>query len=75
MSEAKKLTLRDDGKLVVDDLMVGRVEEIEWMTDDGFIVEPTITIFLGLAKMAGVHIRLADDPEVERHRGGWAFER
>lgn len=55
--------IRHDGKLVYDDVMIGRV-------DGGHV-----TLDLGWCKAAGVKITIKADPDVDRIRGGVVLER
>lgn len=60
---AKMLTIRPDGKVVYDDILVGRF-------DAGHL-----TLDLGWLKAAGVKVTIKADPDLDRVRGGIVLER
>lgn len=64
-----------DNKLLYGGMVLGTVTHEEQSLDDGYKLEPTITLNLGWMKMAGVHIVVLDDPEVDHHRDGKVLER
>lgn len=56
-------TLLDDGTLLHGHMAVGRIEG------------GLLTVNLGWCRMAGLSVRVEDDPMVERHRNGAVVER
>lgn len=66
----RRLYIREDGAITFDAAPIGRVVE-----DGGEGSQARLVLNLGWMKLAGVSITLQDDPEVEHHRGGIAFER
>lgn len=62
-----------DNKLLYHGMVVGRVA-LEASLDEP-VAEPVIVLNLGWAREAGVHVRVLDDPEVDRHRDGKVLER
>lgn len=70
------IEIRDDGRIVCDGMVVGKVSEEEWPAKGGgFTMAPTISLQLGWCKEAGVHVRVLGDPAVDRQRDGKVLER
>jgi hypothetical protein len=69
------IEITDTGKIMYDGMCVGIVKEDEVNLPDGFKVETVIVLDLGWCKMAGVHVRVLDDPEVDHHRDGKVLDR
>lgn len=59
------LVLRADGKIVYDDVLVGRFDRADAL----------LTVDLGWCKAAGVHVTIKADPEVDRARSGIVLSR
>lgn len=66
----QRLVVRDDGAVTFDSAPIGRVIE-----DGGEGNQARLVLNLGWMKLAGVAITVQDDPEIEHHRSGIAFER
>jgi hypothetical protein len=56
-------------------MVIGTIIEEEFNLPDGYRVEPVIVLNAAWCKMADVHVRVLDDPEVDHHRDGRAFDR
>lgn len=62
------VTILPTGGLMINGAIVGATQYDE----DG---APLLTLNLGWLRLAGVRIRIEDDPIRDRHRGGVALER
>jgi hypothetical protein len=69
------IEITDSGKIMYDGMVIGLQKDEEHNLPDGFKVEPVIVLDLGWCKMAGVHVRVLDDPEVDHHRDGKVLDR
>ena len=68
----------ENGKLLHEGMVIGMLtEEEQHQRDDtgAVIMTPTIVLNLGWMKLAGVHVRILADPELDRHRNGVVLDR
>jgi hypothetical protein len=67
----------DGERIAYDGMVIGTVTRAEYHVEGTGLdrMEPVITLNLGWMKMAGVHVTVLDDPAVDHHRDGIAFDR
>lgn len=70
------IEITEAGRIVLNGMVIGTVTEGEYVQEEGgWKVEPLVTLNLAWMKMAGVHLVVLDDPEVDHHRDGKVLER
>lgn len=75
VTEQPSVLIDGTGKVMFDGMCVGLVKSDEYSLADGYKVEPVIVLDLGWCAMAGVHVRVLDDPAVDHHRDGKVLDR
>lgn len=69
---AKLITIRPNGTLLFDGIAIGGLDAGA-MLDDG--TNARLTLNLGWMRLAGLHITVQADPDVDRKRDGIVLER
>lgn len=76
------IEIRPNGTVIYDGIAIGGLDFADAMIRDGVagaeparVSSPRLTLNLGWLRLAGVGIRIEDDPTVDHHRDGVVLER
>lgn len=71
------IDIRPNGTVLFDGIAIGGLDVTGGPTlhDPLATDEPRLTLNLGWMRLAGLHVRLQDDPDVDHHRDGIVLER